>query len=915
MTITYAMTASLLFIGLLLMLVDVSQKLKKSKHLRISLILIGTTMFYVAMDCLWIVVYTGEDFRRGAFIVLNCLFYLVYITLPYIWFLFAKHFASSRITARKWNVLFAVPWMFNLMLVILTMSGAGLLWDIGDAANRYTRGPLFGIFSNLNIVYYFIAVIGIAVLLVNGKGADRRTLLSALGFSIIPALGVFIYTYWISVDAIYPFQPCCFFIGVMFAYIMLLSHVYKDAEDENLRLVEEAKAAGRMADLMGSVGALLTNMPAMTFSKDAATGIYLACNQSFAEYAHKSSPDGVVGLTDHDIFDPETAAHFVEDDQKAKNMDEPYVFFEDVPDAAGIPRNLQTTKLTFTDGTGRLCLLGMCVDVTEMTRIKQAEAEGRIRQQELEEKLVRQQELADALAAAEDANRAKTAFLSNMSHEIRTPMNAIIGLNNIALNEPTASEKVKEYLRKIGTSAHHLLGIINDILDMSRIESGRMVIRSEEFSFARTIEQVNTIISGQCRDKGLQYVCRMKGNVDDYYIGDDTKLRQVLLNVLGNAVKFTPEGGSISFEVEETTRFDGKSILQFIISDTGIGMNADYLPHLFDPFSQEDSSTTNKYGSTGLGMPITKSIVELMNGHIEVASEKGRGTTFTITVTLLDSDRKPAELIEDGVPQAHELCVLVIDDDPIACENAQIVLGQTGISCDVALSGQEGIDMVLVRHARREPYDLILVDWKMPDLDGVETTRRIRKEVGNEIPIIILTSYSWDDIAEEAMEAGVDTFVAKPLFAGTVMDEFRDAFKKKNVRLAQETADLKGLRVLLAEDVAVNAEIMMMVLSMREMEVDLAENGQIAVDKFREHEPGYYAAILMDMRMPVLDGLDATRMIRSLERPDAKTIPIVALTANAFDDDVQRSMQAGLNAHLSKPVEPEALFRMLEGLV
>ncbi|MBQ9062857.1 MAG: response regulator [Eubacterium sp.] len=915
MTITYAMTASLLFIGLLLMLVDVSQKLKKSKHLRISLILIGTTMFYVAMDCLWIVVYTGEDFRRGAFIVLNCLFYLVYITLPYIWFLFAKHFASSRITARKWNVLFAVPWMFNLMLVILTMSGAGLLWDIGDAANRYTRGPLFGIFSNLNIVYYFIAVIGIAVLLVNGKGADRRTLLSALGFSIIPALGVFIYTYWISVDAIYPFQPCCFFIGVMFAYIMLLSHVYKDAEDENLRLVEEAKAAGRMADLMGSVGALLTNMPAMTFSKDAATGIYLACNQSFAEYAHKSSPDGVVGLTDHDIFDPETAAHFVEDDQKAKNMDEPYVFFEDVPDAAGIPRNLQTTKLTFTDGTGRLCLLGMCVDVTEMTRIKQAEAEGRIRQQELEEKLVRQQELADALAAAEDANRAKTAFLSNMSHEIRTPMNAIIGLNNIALNEPTASEKVKEYLRKIGTSAHHLLGIINDILDMSRIESGRMVIRSEEFSFARTIEQVNTIISGQCRDKGLQYVCRMKGNVDEYYIGDDTTLRQVLLNVLGNAVKFTPEGGSISFEVEETTRFDGKSILQFIISDTGIGMNADYLPHLFDPFSQEDSSTTNKYGSTGLGMPITKSIVELMNGHIEVASEKGRGTTFTITVTLLDSDRKPAELIEDGVPQAHELCVLVIDDDPIACENAQIVLGQTGISCDVALSGQEGIDMVLVRHARREPYDLILVDWKMPDLDGVETTRRIRKEVGNEIPIIILTSYSWDDIAEEAMEAGVDTFVAKPLFAGTVMDEFRDAFKKKNVRLAQETADLKGLRVLLAEDVAVNAEIMMMVLSMREMEVDLAENGQIAVDKFREHEPGYYAAILMDMRMPVLDGLDATRMIRSLERPDAKTIPIVALTANAFDDDVQRSMQAGLNAHLSKPVEPEALFRMLEGLV
>ena len=534
--------------------------------------------------------------------------------------------------------------------------------------------------------------------------------------------------------------------------------------------------------------------------------------------------------------------------------------------------------------------------------------------EEMREAMAKSHELAEALAAAESANKAKTAFLSNMSHEIRTPMNAIIGLDNIALNDPSISETTREHLEKINASAHHLLGIINDILDMSRIESGRMTIKSEEFSFAKLLSQVNTIISGQCRDKGLTYDCRVNGKLDDYYIGDDMKLRQVMINILGNAVKFTPEGGAVSFVLEEIARFDNKSTLRFIISDTGIGMSKEYLPKLFEPFSQEDSSSTSKYGSTGLGMTITRSIVELMNGHIEVESEKGVGTTFTVTVTLLDSDRK-GDAEKAGTLEPHEMCVLVIDDDPIACEHAQVILGQVGISCEKALSGAEGLEMAKLRHARREPYNLILVDWRMPDMDGVETTRQIRKAVGNETPVIILTSYSWEDIASEAWEAGVDTFVSKPLFAGTVLDEFREAFEKKNEQLVKQTADLKGRRVLLAEDVAVNAEIIMMVLAMREMETDLAENGRVAVEKFAGSEPGYYDAVLMDMRMPEMDGLETTRLIRSMDREDAKTLPIIALTANAFDEDVQRSMQAGLNAHLSKPVEPKALFETLESLI
>ena len=402
------------------------------------------------------------------------------------------------------------------------------------------------------------------------------------------------------------------------------------------------------------------------------------------------------------------------------------------------------------------------------------------KQKEMMQELAQQREsLSAALEEANQANKAKTAFLANMSHEIRTPMNAIIGLDRIVLNDPGISETTREHVEKIGLSAQHLLSIINDILDMSRIESGRVTVKNEEFSLAKALDQVNTIISGQCRDKGIAYECLVKGAVSDYYIGDDMKLRQVMINILGNAVKFTPPGGSIRFVVEAIARYKGRSTLRFIISDTGVGMSQDFLPRLFDAFSQEDSSSTNRFGSTGLGMAITKSFVELMNGTISVESEKQKGTTFTVTVTLTDSDHKSAE----------------------------------------------------------------------------------------------------------------------------------------DAKLVRATADLKNRRILLAEDVTVNAEIMMMVLSMREIHADHAENGRVAVEMFEEHEEGYYDAVLMDMRMPEMDGLEATRRIRAMNRPDAKSIPIIALTANAFDEDVQHSMQAGLNAHLSKPVDPDVLFETLEGLL
>ena len=530
--------------------------------------------------------------------------------------------------------------------------------------------------------------------------------------------------------------------------------------------------------------------------------------------------------------------------------------------------------------------------------------------------LEQSQNLSDALIAAEEANKAKTAFLSSMSHEIRTPMNAIIGLDNIAMNDPEATDKIKNYLGKIGDSAHHLLDLINDILDMSRIESGRMTLKNEEFSFLKLIENINTMISGQCQDKGLDYQCRITGEVDDYYIGDNTKLRQVLINILGNSVKFTPAGGTVSLAVERIAAYEKKTTLRFTISDTGIGMSKEFLPHIFDAFAQEDSSTTSKYGSSGLGLAITKNIVEMMNGNIRVESEKGKGSVFTVTVTLMDAENKAAEADDISI-RPHEMSVLIIDDDPVACEHARIVLEKVGISSELASSGPEAVEMVQLRQARRNPYNLILVDWQMPEMDGVETTRRIRAIAGHDSAIIILTAYRWDDVLEEATLAGVDSFISKPLFASTVMEEFRSALVRKNMsaRVQAAKADLAGRKILLAEDVQINAEIMTMVLSLREMQVDLAENGRIALEKFENSPEGYYDAVLMDMRMPEMDGLEATRRIRALDRADSKSVPIIALTANAFDEDVQRSLQAGLNAHLSKPVEPETLYQTLESLI
>ena len=518
--------------------------------------------------------------------------------------------------------------------------------------------------------------------------------------------------------------------------------------------------------------------------------------------------------------------------------------------------------------------------------------------------------LADALKSAEQANAAKTSFLSNMSHEIRTPMNAIIGLNSIALRDRDLSQQTRDYLIKIGESAGHLLNLINDILDMSRIESGRMTLRKEEFLFGSVIEQIKIMTQSQCRDKGLEFEFINSCDPEEWYFGDDTKLKQIIINILSNAIKFTNPPGKVTFMVEKVAYFDSQSTIRFTIKDTGIGMDESFLPNIFDAFTQEDSSRSNRYGSTGLGMAITKNIVEMMNGSITVDSKKGVGSTFKVTVTLKDCDRPGNKKEFDP----NLVKALVIDDDEIALKNTSLVLENIGISCDTVASGAEALKAMEINHAKHEPYNLVFVDWKMPDRNGLDITREINKEYRDEAKIIMLTAYSGDDIMEDAIAAGADGFITKSAFSTIAKSEIEKVMLREKKRIKQKT-DLCGKHILLAEDMQINAEIITQVLALKGMDVVHTENGREAFETFKNSQPGTFDAVLMDVRMPEMDGLESTVAIRGLDRVDARKIPIIALTANAFDEDVKRSLQVGMNAHLSKPVEPSRLYSTLEELI
>lgn len=515
--------------------------------------------------------------------------------------------------------------------------------------------------------------------------------------------------------------------------------------------------------------------------------------------------------------------------------------------------------------------------------------------------------LETALTAADNASAAKTSFLSNMSHDIRTPLNAIIGMTAIAGANVTDTNRVKDCLAKIASSSRHLLALINEILDVSKIESGRIELSEEPFDLSTMLKDLIDINKPQADAKNQKLIIRVKDVVHEEVIGDVVRLQQIYTNLVSNAIKYTHPGGTIDITLAEKNA--GSPTLaqyEFTVRDNGIGMSEEYLPHLFEAFTRADDKDAAEQQGTGLGMPIALSTARMMNGDIKVESELGKGSTFTATVFL-----KIAEVDTDLYEEFAGLRVLIVDDDKTICESTSIMLTDLGMSCDYVLSGREAVDKLVACERAGETYFVAIIDWVMPDMDGVETIREIRKHTSEDVPIIVISAYDWSEIEAEAREAGASFFVSKPLFKSRLTHLFAQIIgqeaeeKPEDLNMLTEEIDFTGKRALLAEDNDLNAEVACTFLGMTGLEIDRVLNGEEAVRAVEEHEPGYYDCVFMDMQMPIMDGLEATKAIRALEREDTEfeALPIFAMTANAFVDDVRKTKEAGMNGHFAKPLD------------
>lgn len=519
-------------------------------------------------------------------------------------------------------------------------------------------------------------------------------------------------------------------------------------------------------------------------------------------------------------------------------------------------------------------------------------------------------ELETARQAALEANKAKSEFLANMSHDIRTPMNAIVGMTAIATAHIDDRKQVQNCLRKITLSSKHLLGLINDVLDMSKIESGKLTLTTEQISLKEVVEGIVNIMQPQVKTKKQTFDIHVENISTENVWCDGIRLNQVLLNLLSNATKYTPESGSIQLSLSEEKSPKGENYVRIHIKvkDNGIGMSPDFLKKIYESYSRADGARIHKTEGAGLGMAITKYIVDAMEGAIDIKSEIDKGTEFLLT---FDFEKAAAVEMDMVLPSWN---MLVVDDDELLCETATDALKSIGIKAEWTLSGEKAIELVIQHHKKRDDYQIILLDWKLPDINGIQVAREIRSNLGDEVPILLISAYDWSEFEAEAREAGISGFISKPLFKSTLYHALRQYMdiETEDDQTLNQNIDLSGRRILLAEDNELNWEVAKELLSDLGVELDWAEDGQICLDKFQSSPEGYYDAILMDIRMPHMTGYEATKSIRGLDHPDALTIPIIAMSADAFSDDIQHCLKCGMNAHIAKPIDVVELTRLLK---
>ncbi len=507
---------------------------------------------------------------------------------------------------------------------------------------------------------------------------------------------------------------------------------------------------------------------------------------------------------------------------------------------------------------------------------------------------------------AASANKAKTEFLSTMSHDIRTPMNAIIGLTTLAEKNLGDTVSVGEHLRKISMASNHLLTLINDILDISKVESGKLNLSPLTFSIVETVENLVNLSQPMIKEKNIEFNFRTGRMEKEYFYADQLRLNQIYINILSNAIKYTEPGGRVSVDMrEEESPKPGCVRLAYKVSDTGIGMSPEFMANMYKPFSRQTDSRVNTIQGTGLGLAITKQMVDLMGGSIDCQSEQGKGTTFTVILDLPVADRQREDMVLDPMD------VLIVDDDEILLDTAVDTLESLGVTADHAGSGLEALGMITRRHEAGRDYSVVILDWKMPDIDGVETIRRIRTEIGADTPILLVSAYDWSDIEDRAKDAGANGFVSKPLFRSKLYDQINTLLgtEAKSGEPEDDYSDLQGMNILIAEDNDVNWEIISAMLGMFGITTERAENGRICVDKMSRASTGSYDLVFMDIQMPEMNGLEATRNIRSLDDPWSSSIPIIAMTADAFSENVTECLNAGMNGHIAKPIDIKLVIK------